>query len=199
MNSASYPAQVFFWLAGGVFWLVSIYQIVRGFRQYKASVQQRAAESLMKLEERFATLSDITWLIDPESKMYERERKEGGLASAVKKSLEGRQLQRTPDEDKKGVLLDQLLRFLLLVSRVEKDKLLDLEALKYMYHYWFEAVASGHQYDLRCYVKLYFKNLNAFLDNEFPLADNKKKDFEEQWRKHEEKRAAQASPQQIHP
>jgi hypothetical protein len=154
--------QIASWLGGTALSLVSIVSVILAIRQYRRNTRQRVAQSLMELEERLETHWEIMPIIDPASKRYDSE-----LRHAVQNSLEDMpQLNRQPEDRKLIVQLDQFLRFLLLLSSLERYELLNREALDYMYSYWFAAVylKNGH---LRVYIEKYFPTLNSLLSDRF--------------------------------
>lgn len=151
-------SQIVFYIVGAIFSVFSIYSIYQARRQYRRSLRQRTAESLMELEQRFAEFKDILPLIDPESQRYEQE-----LQPTVDKSLKNMPQARRSDKDRRLILrLDQLLRFLLLLTSLEKYDLLKAEALQYMYFYWFNSLKRNEH--LKSYVDQYFPTLAAALE-----------------------------------
>ena len=152
--------QLAFYAAGAIFSVFSIYSIYQARRQYRRSLRQRTAQSLLELEERFGEFKDIFPLVDPESGRYEEE-----LQPAVEKSLQQMPASdRTHHEKVKIVLLDRFLRFLLLLTAVQEYELLKPEALRYMYWYWFKAVSENPH--LRSYVDRYFPTLETALEKD---------------------------------
>lgn len=151
--------QIIFWLVGIVFWLVSMWSIRLGFRQYRTGLRQRTAQGLIDLEERFEAHREIARKIDPESRRFETE-----LLPAVETSLAGvPHFRRKPEEREAIHALDEFLRFLLLVSGLERYQILDRDATNYMYWYWFSAVKENR--DLMKYVGRYFPTLNGYLNS----------------------------------
>ena len=158
MTYAKDIVQIAFWLLGIAFSVVSIVSVVQVIRQYRANTRQRIAQSLIDLELRLEKHWEIMPLLDPASKRYDDE-----LRTAVQNSLEHLPQLSRKDSDRKLILqLDQFLRFLLLLSSLEKYQLLDHDALEYMYHYWFKAVYIKNAH-LRCYIGEYFPTLNTWL------------------------------------
>lgn len=154
--------QILFWLAGTVASIVTTVSVIRAIRQYRKSNRQRVAESLMELEDRLEAHWKIMPLLDPASGRYESE-----LRRAVQASLNDIPTEKREPEDRDLILqLDKFLRFLLLLSSLEKYELLNREALVYMYAYWFKAVYHGND-DLRKYVEKYFPTLNRWLKSKF--------------------------------
>jgi ligand-binding SRPBCC domain-containing protein len=159
--------QILFYSIGSVFSVFSIYSIYQARRQYRRSLRHRTAESLRDLEERFATFEDILPLIDPESGRYELE-----LEPSVRKSLRRLPQSQRTDKDRRLIFrLDWLLRFLLLLTALEKYELLRVDALRYMYLYWFHSV-NGNPH-LRSYLDTYFPTLANALDNDPLLLSGK--------------------------
>jgi hypothetical protein len=154
--------QILFWVTGAAFTIVSIVSVVKAIRQYGTNSQQRVAQSLMDLESRLETHWEIMPLIDPASQRYQVE-----LYGAVENSLNDvPQANREEPERQLILQLDQFLRFLLLLSSLEKYELLDRAALDYMYWYWFEAVYKRNDH-LRRYVEKYFPTLYGWLVERF--------------------------------
>jgi hypothetical protein len=156
--------QIFFWLAGTVASIVTTVSIIRALQQYRRSNRQRVAESLTALEERLQAHWRIMALLDPASGRYTAE-----LRPAVQESLDkippGK---RQPEHKELIIQLDQFLRFLLLLSSLEKYELLNREALEYMYEYWFAAVYPDNEH-LRAYIKNYYPKLNTWLSQKYQL------------------------------
>ena len=154
--------QIVFWATGSALTIVSIVSVVKAIRQYRTNSQQRVAQSLMDLESRLESHWEIMPLIDPASQRYEAE-----LYAAVQNSLDEVPQEKRKEPERQLILqLDKFLRFLLLLSSLEKYELLDRAALDYMYWYWFEAVykKNGH---LRKYVEKYFPTLYGWLVERF--------------------------------
>jgi len=175
MNWKDVP-QIVFYIVGAIFSAFSIYSIYRARRQYRVSLRQRTAQSLMELEERVAELKEVLPLIDPESNRYDLE-----LRPAVEKSIQKLdQLKRSEDDRAKMILLDRFLRFLLLLTAMQEYELLKPDALRYMYWYWFRAVSENSH--LKSYIDSYFPTLAAALEKE-PIAlppDDSDKRFEKE-------------------
>jgi len=127
------------------------------FYQYSVSVRQKTAETLLDLEQRFASLGPIVSLVDPASGRYKR-----SLAPTVDKSLK-QTSDRTPADRRKIQALDAYLRFLLLLTGLERNWLLNRDTLGRMYHYWFVAVIVNPQ--LSAYTAKYFPKLWAFIEH----------------------------------
>ena len=125
--------------------------------QYRRSVRQRVAESLMEMEKRFRDLKDVTVLIDPANIHLYRAK----LQPMVLKAISTPPIERIEEEEWRLAELDQFLRFLLLLSVMEKHVLLNRRALATMYHYWFSAVWQNP--NLKAYVAKYFPKLDRFL------------------------------------
>jgi len=126
------------------------------FYQYSVSVRQKTAETLLDLENRFASLGPIVSFVDPASGRYKRT-----LAPAVAKSL--RQSDDRTSADRRQIeALDAYLRFLLLLTGLERNWLLNRDSLGRMYHYWFVAVIVNPQ--LSEYTARYFPKLWAFIE-----------------------------------
>lgn len=101
-------------------------------------------------------------LLDPASKRYELE-----LQPAVQESLDKIPADKRKPEHKELIIqLDQFLRFLLLLSSLEKYELLNREALEYMYEYWFAAVYPKNKH-LQGYIKDYYPKLNLWLSQKY--------------------------------
>ncbi|MCA1629436.1 MAG: hypothetical protein LC785_08985 [Acidobacteria bacterium] len=153
-----------------VFQTFSTITIVAAAVKYLWSRDQRSGETLLHLETRFKELqsrwqaepsgqlqSSITRAIDREAREFEG----SDLESAIDKGLRGERDKRTVLERAWMSRLDELLRFLLLVAAMEKNRLLKKRALWDAYHYWFHAVARNPM--LRDYVGRYFPVLDRFL------------------------------------
>src|ERR1051325_3482215 len=154
--------QIAFWLTGAAFSIVSIVSVIKAIRQYRKNTRQRVAESLIELEQRLERYWEIMPLIDPASQRYDLE-----LRRAVQDSLDDVPLEKRRLSDRKLILqLDQFLRFLLLLSSLEKYELLNREALDYMYWYWFDAVYNRNEH-LKKYVQKYIPTLNSWLIERF--------------------------------
>jgi hypothetical protein len=151
--------QIFFWLTGGVFWTVSTVSVLHTLSKYRRGLRQRTAETLITLEERFAPHRDVARQLDPASGKYAAD-----LESAVQKSLDGVPPdQRTAAEREAIPALDHFLRFLILLTNLEKYELLERTAIVDMYCYWFNAVKNNDH--LRGYVRKYFGTLDRYLDS----------------------------------
>ena len=127
-------------------------------KQYQIGRRQRTAETLIGLETEFRSYNEVLQLLDPGSKLYDRE-----LRPAVQKSLA--QVPHTDPSDERRKLLPQLdgfLRFIMLLGTLENYDLLDREALNSMYRYWFYAVKENDH--LMQYVEKYFPSLRKLLD-----------------------------------
>jgi hypothetical protein len=145
------------WLAGAV---VSLGTLVAGVWQYRTSVRQRIAQSLMELEKDFRELRGIVRVVDPASGLFDNWR------DAVRRSIRGDVKNRPKEEIDFIGDLDQYLRFLTLLGGLERYQLLDRDAIAYAYHYWFRTVLEDP--DLAAYAAKYFKNLNQFLNDAAP-------------------------------
>ena len=154
-----------------VFQAASTVAIVGAVWKYLRSRDERSGETLLNLESRFKELqsrwqadrsgellSSITRAIDREAHEFEH----SALESALDKGLEGEWDKRDRLEKAWMSRLDELLRFLLIVAAMEKNRLLKKAALWDVYHYWFRAVAKNPK--LKDYVSFYFPVLNKFLD-----------------------------------
>lgn len=138
--------------AGGVLW-----GFYRYLRQRREETSIRIGETLLELESRFTNL-EIRPQVDPSTGIGEQ------LREAVDKSI--RDLRRTAEETGLLMKLDEFLRFLLLMSGLEKYRLLRTDAIAYMFQYWFTALLEDRW--LSAYVAKYFKNLNRFLNDKAP-------------------------------
>jgi len=153
-----------------VFQSFSAVAIVGAAVKYLWGRDQRSGETLLHLETHFKELqsrwqaepsgqflSSITRAIDQEAREFEG----SDLESAIDKGFSGERDKRTGLERAWMSHLDELLRFLLLVAAMEKNRLLKKRALWDAYHYWFHAVARNPK--LKMYIGLYFPVLDRFL------------------------------------
>jgi hypothetical protein len=138
-----------------LFYIVGILSALFGIPRYYRTSRQRMAETLIDLEDRFAHHRPMRRMIDPAAN------ESAALLTAVRKSLDGP--ERTPGERDLLGQLDEFLRFLLLLSRLQKNALVSCEALAYMYYYWFNAVRETDE--LWRYVQRYFPMLKSFMDD----------------------------------
>jgi hypothetical protein len=137
-----------------LFYLVGILSAVFGIPRYFRTSRQRMAETFIELEDRFAQHRPIRRMIDPAAD------ESAPLIEAVRNSLDG--IPRSTPERQLLTQLDDFLRFLLLLSRLQKNALVSSEALAYMYYYWFNAVRDTP--DLWRYVQQYFPMLQNFMN-----------------------------------
>ena len=149
--------EFYSWLSKLIGVLVAAFSAGFAAFQYWRDVRRRTAESLLEIEKRFDTLTDIARLIDPASRLYETD-----LRPIVEESVKPTGRTRSPDEHKRIMRLDEFLRFLLLLTRLEKNLFVSRTEVVTMYHYWFDAVAQNEH--LMGYVKKYYKNLSEFLN-----------------------------------
>jgi hypothetical protein len=136
-----------------LFYIVAVLSAVFGIPRYFRTSRQRTAETLIELEDRFAKHRTIRRMIDPAAGQAK------SLLDAARKSVSG--VPRSEEEGKLLTELDDFLRFLLLLSRLQKNALVSSEALAYMYYYWFNAVRDTDE--LWQYTRRYFPMLERFM------------------------------------
>jgi len=138
------------------FYIVGILSAAFGIPRYLRATRRKMAETFIELEDRFAHHRRITRMIDPEVG------ESAELVEAIRKLLAKPPEVRSKNEGKLLAQFDDFLRFLLLLSQLQKNSLVSTEALSYMYYYWFNAVMQ--QPPLRRYVQVFFRLLSDFMD-----------------------------------
>ncbi|MFY9555488.1 MAG: hypothetical protein WAV20_25550 [Blastocatellia bacterium] len=155
-----------------VFQLASSLAVAFAVIKYLRGRDERSGETLLHLENRFkelqspweATQSDqllpsITRTIDPEAHQFEKSE----LEVAIDLLFNNKWAERSPLQNAWMSRLDELLRFLLLVAAMEKNRLLKRRALWDAYHYWFTAIWETPK--LKEYVQQYSSVLYTFLSD----------------------------------
>ena len=102
------------------------------FKELVINANVRSAETLIRMEEELRRHQLILRELDASSPHRMR-----NLGPAIARSLKRDYSHRNGEDDEWVRRFDDFLRFLLLLSALERFKLLKTEALMYMYWYWF--------------------------------------------------------------
>ncbi|HEX7833210.1 MAG TPA: hypothetical protein VF787_26375 [Thermoanaerobaculia bacterium] len=165
-------AQEWFWVTTAIAQLVSTCAIFAAAFKYYRRRDHPSGETLRLLEDRFKDFHQ-TWEFDvsghrkvmpPITRAIEHDGDEFTrckLESSIRKGASGEPASRDDCERAWIPRLDALLRFLMIVSAMEKNRLLKKEALWDAYHYWFRTVNNNVL--VRIYIGLHFPVLDRFL------------------------------------
>lgn len=160
--------QEWWWLVGTISAAVSAAAILGAAGKYFWTRDNKSGETLLTLEETFrnfhrswklgkSRMPPITRAVETDGDEFDRR----GLASAIQKGIDGRHAERDERERAWIPRLDELLRFLMIVAAMQKNRLLKKRAMWDAYHYWFRTITNDPL--LRTYVGLHFPVLDRFL------------------------------------